>query len=184
MNFTDAIWLELLKFAGAIVLLLLAWLVGQRLTVKWSLYQKEKENDSLTARDFHLLYGEFFAVWKLWNYFVRDIGANGLPGMSRASLLDRASIAEGKLEAILVRIASSKDLNDEEVKVLGRFRQIYQSLRETIRDGAPLEWNHAEHPDYIAFKRLAPQINAIIIGRRQSTRESRILEITSNKWER
>ena len=180
---TTAILQEVPKFLGSFILLLLAWFVGQRLTVKWSLHQKEKEYDLQTARDFHLLYGEFFAVWKLWNYYLRDVGQKAFPESSHGALLDRACLAEGKLEAILVRVASNKNLADDEVEALGRFRQIYQHLRESIRDSVPLDWRHAENPEYVAFKSYAPKINSIIVGQQKNSRQSRILEITSNKWE-
>jgi hypothetical protein len=181
---TTALLSETPKFVGALVLLGLAWFVGQRLTVKWSLYQKRREHDLETARDFHLLYGEFFAVWKLWNYYVRHTELKAFPDASRWSLLDRACEAEGRLEAILVRLASNKALDDQDIEVLGQFRQIYQKLRQSIRDNIPLEWDHAEHPDYILFKTHAPLINSIILnGRTAPPKESNILEITSNRWE-
>ncbi|MFY9698156.1 MAG: hypothetical protein WAK34_07490 [Rhodoplanes sp.] len=71
--------------------------------IQWNIRQKQRENDLSTARDFHLLYGEFFAVWKLWNYFIKDVKAQSLYGASRWELLKRACDAEGKLEATLVR---------------------------------------------------------------------------------
>ena len=82
-----------------------------------------------------------------------------------------------------VFVCDAEGPDDDDVEVLGRFRQIYQHLRESIRDGVPLEWGHAEHPEYVAFKSYAPKINAIIVDRRKSSRQLRILEITSNKWE-
>jgi hypothetical protein len=58
----------------------LGWIVGQRLTNYWSLRQKHHEINLSAAQDFHRLYGEFFALWKLWNYYIQDIGASNLPG--------------------------------------------------------------------------------------------------------
>src|SRR5262245_31485221 len=63
---------EVPRFASGLALLIIGWLVGQRLTVSWNLRQKYKEIDLATARDFHALYGEFFAIWKLWDYYLRD----------------------------------------------------------------------------------------------------------------
>src|SRR5262249_42640723 len=68
--------------AYAVVTLGLGWVVGQRLTSYWSFRQKHREIDLSVAQDFHRLYGEFFAVWKLWNYYIRDVGGSNLPGAS------------------------------------------------------------------------------------------------------
>jgi len=184
----DAALKELPKLMASLVLLGLAWFVGQRLTVAWNLRQKQKEHDLATARDFHALYGEFFAIWKLWNYYVRDVGAEALKGASRWNLLDRACEAEGKLESTLVRLACERSLRDNDIEVLGRFRQLYQQLREAIRDNKPLKWDYSEHPDYVAFKTLAPQVALLIVGldtllSARSATSRVLMDITSNKWE-
>src|SRR5262249_35067117 len=95
---------EIPRALSSLLLLALAWGVGHRISTSWTLHQKKKENDLTTARDFHSLYGEFFAVWKLWNYFLKEAGSMASPGASRWNLLDRACVAEGKLESILVRL--------------------------------------------------------------------------------
>lgn len=187
----DLIINEMLKaipqFVGSLVLLGLAWLVGQRLTVGWNLRQKQKEYDLSTARDFHALYGEFFALWKLWNSYLNNRRANGLPENTGWDLLDRACVAEGKLESTLVRLACEKPLSNRDIEILGQFRQIYQMLRETMRADEPLRWNNANHPDYLAFKTLAPQVSSMIVGqvsRSSPSEPSEVLkEITANKWE-
>jgi hypothetical protein len=116
---------EIPRFVSALILLGLAWLVTQRVSVFWNLRQKQKENDLSTARDFHAIYGEFFAIWKLWNYYVRDVpDLKILPDASRWTLLDRACIAEGKLETMLVRLVSEKELQPEDVKMLERAPKI------------------------------------------------------------
>jgi hypothetical protein len=173
---------EIPKLLTTLIFLGLGWVIGKRLTVLWSRRQKENEQDLDAARDFHALYGDFFALWKLWNYYVRDLGAEALPGASRWGLLDRACGSEAKLEATLVRLASERALTSKDVETLGRFRQRYQQLRESIRDNVPLEWDHSEHPDYVEFKTLAPQVAAIIIGADQVRREL-LMKITSNVYE-
>jgi hypothetical protein len=136
-----------------------------------------------------VLYGEFFAVWKLWNYYVRDVGPNALEDASRWQLLLRACEAEGKLESTLVRLACERPLNAADVEVLGSFRQRYQELREAIRDGQPLTWDSSEHPSYVHFKSLAPQVASLIVGSGRNVPTGHaaaavLKEITSNKWER
>ncbi len=78
-------------------------------------------------------------------------------------------------------LASEKPLNDDEVAILGHFRQLYQQLRQSIRDDQPLKWDYAEHPDYMAFKELA-----LIVGTAKGPELSSntLVKITSNKWER
>src|SRR5262245_31485222 len=53
---------------------------------------------------------------------------------SRWDLLDRACTCEGNLESILVRLASERPLESDDIEVLGCFRQLYQKLRQCIRD--------------------------------------------------
>jgi hypothetical protein len=178
----DAAAVETPKLIMTLVFLGLGWVIGKRLTVLWSRRQKQNEQDLDAARDFHALYGEFFALWKLWNYYVRDLGAEALPGASRWQLLDRACAGEAKLESTFVRLASEKSLTGKDIDTLGRFRQRYQQLRESVRDNVPLEWDHSEHPDYMEFKTLAPQVAAIIIGSGRVRREL-LTKITSNIYE-
>jgi mechanosensitive ion channel-like protein len=147
----------------ALITLGLGWLVGQRLTLSWNLRQKRRELDLSNAKEFQALYGEFFAVWKLWNYYTRDIGDKSLPGASRWELLNRACAAEAGMESIFVRLASERNLSDTQVESLGQFRQLYQTLREVIRDNKPLRWDHSEHPEYVKFKRLGAEVAYFIV---------------------
>jgi hypothetical protein len=119
----DGAAIEAPRLLISMILLGLGWVIGRGLTVLWSRRQKQNEQDLVAARDFHALYGDFFALWKLWNYFVRDLGAQALPGASRWELLDRACKSEARLESTLVRVASEKPLTDKDIATLGRFRQ-------------------------------------------------------------
>jgi hypothetical protein len=179
----DSAAAETPKLLTYLLFLGLGWVIGKRLTVLWSRKQKENEQDLEAARDFHQLYGEFFALWKLWNYSLGDPGSQAVPGTSRWELLDRACSSEGKLEALFVSVAASqRSLANDEIETLGRFRQRYQQLREVIRDNVPLKWDHAEHPEYVEFKTLAPQVAAIIV-RSGRVRQELLLKITSNVYE-
>jgi hypothetical protein len=185
LNFADPLYQEVLRFVFSLGLLAAGWLVGQRLTMFWSLRQKQRENDLATARAFHLLYGEFFSIWKLWNYYRRDIGAESLPEGSRWQLLERACRAEGELEATLVRLACERKLTQSDVATLGQFRQLYQSLREVIGKNEPLAWDSSKHQKYLDFKSKAPLIASLIQGGEYLPEQASkaLLEITSNKWE-
>ncbi len=45
----------------------ITWLVGGHIAKRYSISQKVKEIDISTAKEFFLLYGEFFRTWKIWN---------------------------------------------------------------------------------------------------------------------
>ena len=64
----DSAAVETPKLLTYLIFLGLGWLIGKRLTILWSGRQKQNEQDLDAARDFHALYGDFFALWKLWNY--------------------------------------------------------------------------------------------------------------------
>jgi hypothetical protein len=179
----DSAAVETPKLLTYFVFLGLGWLIGKRLTALWSREQKENEEDLKAARDFHQLYGDFFGLWKLWNYSLRDPGSQKAPGTSRWELLDRACRTEGKLEAMFVGLAASqRSLASDDIETLGRFRQRYQQLREVIRDNVPLKWHSADNPEYVEFKTLAPQVAAIIV-RSGRVRQELLLKITSNVYE-
>jgi len=71
----DSAAVESPKLLTYFVFLGLGWLIGKRLTILWSREQKENEEDLVAARAFHQLYGDFFALWKLWNYSLQDPGS-------------------------------------------------------------------------------------------------------------
>ena len=72
---------------------------------------------------------------------------------------------------------------------LGKFRQVYQRLRESIRDNQPIEWDWSEHDEYTAFKNLAPRVAHLIRtgrntrGKIPEERAGAWLAVTSNKFE-
>jgi hypothetical protein len=164
-------------------------LVGSGLGYWWNVQLKRREADLTTIRAFHDLYGEFFAVWKLWNYYVEDIGPEHFPDASRWKLLERACAAEGRMEAILIDLSSKYHSDRSSLEKLGRFRQVYQQLRETIRSNKALNWNWSEHPTYMAFKCLAPVVAYMTRGRRKDdhfydTQIEAWLYVTDNRHER
>jgi hypothetical protein len=138
----------------SLVTLGLGWWIGQRLTYRWNIRQKRREFQ-LTAtptQQFYSAYGEFFAVWKLWNRLERDSKSFD---ERQWELHKRAAAAEALIEGILVKLASELALDQQQVATLGGFRQAFQQLRQAIRKNLLLEWKHAEHPEYRAFKELA-----------------------------
>lgn len=180
--FLDSAAAESPKIFTNLLLLGIGWLIGKRLSIVWSQRQKQREQDLVAAQEFHAAYGEFFATWKLWNYWLLDHGQE-LPSISaRWNILERACQAEAKLEATLIRLASERKLTTEDIETLGRFRQLFQTLRESIRDGKRLNWNHSDHPQYAEFKRLGSKV-AAIVGSHQVPDDRQLLRITSNLFE-
>src|SRR6266481_4046165 len=107
MPFSDAITIELIKAGISVVLLLLTWLLGQRILVSWDLRKKRQELDITTANEFHHLYGEFKEVTKLWRIIKRNKDHTLSPASTaRWDLLSRACAAESKNESIIVKLAT------------------------------------------------------------------------------
>lgn len=185
----DATLKQVPVLVSAIIVLALGWFIGNRLGMRWNLRQKRRELDLTAARNFYALYGEFFATWKMWNYFTRDVGADGLQGASRWELLTRACQAEGRLESLFVTLVCERQLTDTDIATLGQFRQLYQQLRESIRDNVALAWDSSQDSDYLNFKSLATKVASLLTGEsiaELSTGYSgadAVKRITSNQWE-
>lgn len=182
-------WHEAVKasysIVSAVIVLALSWLVGSRLTYGWNVRQKNREFQLSTSQQFYVAYGEFFAVWKLWNRLDRTVAEFS---DRRWELHKRAAAAEAIVEGTLVKLCSELKLDDEQINTLGRFRQAFQQLREAIRDDRHLSWNASEHSEYKTFKLLAVRV-AALLGRdwpRGSPPCERaadqLIRITSNKW--
>jgi hypothetical protein len=189
----DEVRLEIAKGAISLIVTLIGlgagWVIGARLTYQWNLRQKRRESDLATAQDLQTLYGEFFAVWKLWNTAQRRAGLDGSERL-RLKLLRRACDAEGLVERVFVNLAVERHLSARDRETLGRFRQGYQRLRHAIQDDRPLGWTSSEHPEYLAFKRLAVEVASIVYaegagGRAPSGSEAfaALREITANRHE-
>lgn len=165
---TDWTWQQESIKAGysacvAILTLLVGYLVGNRLTSMWAFRQKRRELDLLAASELYRLYGEFFAVWKLWNHLLGDSSC-GAGDDVRWALTQRAALVDGGFEALLVRVTSERELTNPQQDDLGLLRQGFQCLRETIRDNTPLPWASSDHPEYLKFKELACGFSNLLSG--------------------
>jgi hypothetical protein len=129
---------------------LATWFVGLRLVTAWQIRQKRRELQLDAVGELYGAYGEFYAIWKVWNYRQKE----GIPDPG-GELFSRAAAMEGRVEAILVRIATERRLGPADVERLGLLRQAFQELRDAIRDGRAIRWNYSEHPKYLELKRLA-----------------------------
>lgn len=166
---------------------LLAGIIGQRLTVYWAHRQKRKELAQAASHEFFLLYGEFFAIWKCWNYSV-DRGEPERQSEYQRELFVRVSAAEAGLEASLIKLASERVLSLADCETVGRFRQGYQSMREAIGKSQRFEWNWSGHEQYLAFKKLACRLASLVASSDRARQpkvdqiEASLLSITHNGW--
>ena len=155
--------------------LLIARLFGNALTVKWNIRQKRRELQLSAAHQFYDLYGEFFAVWKLWSYSRGAGNVKGdvhgedqlTPEHMRWDLYQRVCKADGQVEAMLVKVASERVFEtyakeDSEIETLCKFREAYKTLRLVIRDSEFLDWPHPSDPPYQAFKCVAAHVACLL----------------------
>ncbi len=187
MSLSKLLELVVGPMTGAALAAVLAWLLGNRISAWWSVWQKRRESALAAATEFSRLYSEFFSIWKLWNYSLHEDAK--APNDLRWELLTKAAAAEAGVEALLVRLTCEACLTAREVEIAGKFRQAYQQLREAIRDGSKLDWHRHDHPEYLAFKRLGAAFGILVstLDRRGQPSERQastvLAEITSNKWE-
>ncbi|TMQ91327.1 hypothetical protein ETD83_31410 [Actinomadura soli] len=129
------------------------WLVSTRVTDRWDRIKKQREIDLASMLEFQRVYGEFFATWKCWDT-IKRYGAGPAPPEDAAwQCLQRAASIEGAIEALLAKVAGDRQLSDQDIEVLGRMRQGFQSLRKAIREDRNLDWR--ETANYQSFKSLA-----------------------------
>ena len=147
----------------AIIVLFLGWRFGLKFTAKWNLCQKKRETDIANLQQFYSLYGEFKEVCKIWRVIKQERDPNlEVTSDSRWSLLARACAVESKNEAITVKLATERNLDDDALRTLGYFRQAIQQLRESIRDGKEVPSCDREQPEYAFLNELVVKVGSII----------------------
>jgi hypothetical protein len=185
-------WIEAHKtFVGAatsIVATLLTlgggFLVGQKLTAKWNIRVKEREDDLEAMRKIRELYGELVTTRRLWNLHRSEDGSSGPRDARRLHLLDRAATADGAMEAILMKAAFERSLSMHEQDQLGLLRQGFHQLRRQIRKNVSLPWSYSNHPEYKAMKQATHTlIDIIATGERQHLGPTQFEYITDNLHE-
>jgi len=176
----------LLSTSSAAVVLALTWLVGQRLTYGWNVRQKRREMQLAASQQFYVAYGEFFAVWKLWNRLDHDAASKD---ERQWELHRRAAAAEAIVEGTLVKLSNELVLDEGQIGSLGRFRQAFQQLRQSIRKDQILPWTNSECAEYRAFKSLAIEVSTLLGGTWSTCPVPvdraiyQLLSVTSNRWE-
>jgi hypothetical protein len=166
IDWVDKIAEELVTFSFVAVL-------GGAAGFLWANIKQQHELDLKAVERFRDLYGEWFATWKCWEDF-RDKNRSSSNDPTKVELLTRATNIEGSFEVLMVKIASSRHLNDLELRHLGRFREGYQRLRECIEDNEELPFRVQYKPDqvkaYVAFKALSVEFARLLRGRGSSWR--------------
>lgn len=156
-------WLKTLTpVITAVVTLLGGWLVGMRITDHWDQVKKRRDLDLAALAEFYRVYGEFVAVWKAWAAAKDHRREIEVPEDGPWKLLERAVAVEGSLEALIVKIAAERKLNDKDVDILAGLRQAYKSLRKEIRADAPAMWLRGSNPQYDALRGCATYVNKLL----------------------
>ncbi|WP_405704657.1 hypothetical protein OG264_00155 [Streptomyces xanthophaeus] len=138
------------------------WLVSTRITDHWDQVKKNRDMDLAAAQNFQRLYGEFVAVWKTWNALTSGHTPVTTPEHVGWGCLERATAAEGEIEALLAKVAAERMLTGQEVDVLGGVRQAFKTVRRTIQRGEPLDWWSSGVQPYVAFKSLSTAVSVLL----------------------
>jgi hydrogenase maturation factor len=77
-------------------------------------------------------------------------------------LLDRAAKAEGNVEAILVKLATERYLDEKNARDLGLFRQAYQQLRESFKEKELSNSFQRDSAEYYLFDELSCEFLKIL----------------------
>ena len=173
---------------AAVISTLIGGLIVGVISSRWARSQKLRELDFATLEQFQQLYGEFFALYHLWDDFKRGLfqGFESSQKEIAKDIIERAYSMEGRMEAVLTKIAAEKELSLNEIDSLGRFRQAFQRMRKHVSRDKPFNWDCDFHREYASLKIHASRAADIILfGRpRVPTRSHlQILEITSNRYE-
>lgn len=152
---------SLLTLLVSFIVLYFGWYFGNKITIEWNLKQKRREIQLDRANQFFQLYGEFFATWRVYNHLHDN---EYLDDKERCiEIFKRASAAEAGIEAILIKIASERKLDADEIKTLGCFRQSYQLLRKTIESKERFPFSSPEDHKYLAFKKLSCKVAQMLL---------------------
>ncbi len=141
----------------SIISLLGVWFVGNAIATRWQIVKREKEIVLETAQKFYDTYGEFYAVWKIWNHHVRGQKAAGdiISKKIGLELFKRASEMEGDIEATLLKMAAEFHLTDINCQELGELRQAFGLVRYCINHKVEIPFTHDGHALYKELKFLS-----------------------------
>jgi hypothetical protein len=158
---------EAVKFVFSLLVLFSTWMVGYSLLSKWERQKNARESDLTLNRQFQQLFGEFKEIWRLWKVYaptnLPKYAETQAPASITWELLARASSAEGRVEAMLLKLATDRTLTKDQLLTLGLFRQSFQALRQGIRDGQSLDYGFKD-AKYRLFNKLGAQVAHLIVA--------------------
>ncbi|MVO90318.1 hypothetical protein GPA10_37615 [Streptomyces sp. p1417] len=138
------------------------WLVSTRVTDRWEQIRRSREMDLAAAADFQRLYGEFVAVWKTWDALTDGHTPVATTEHVGWGCLERATAAEGQIEALMAKLAAERFLTEDDIAMLGGVRQAFKVVRRSIRRGRPLGWGSSSTAPYLAIKTLSAATSVLL----------------------
>jgi hypothetical protein len=160
-----------LSFAGSLLVPILVavltlsggWLITTRVADHWDRVKKRRELDLAAAQEFQSLYGEIIATWKTWNALNGGYTAQfPVDPREKWACLERATAAEGRIEALISKVAAERDLSPADIAVLGGIRQSFKQLRRLIRSDSAVQWRSDKTREYAALKGWAAATSVLL----------------------
>lgn len=157
------------------------WLVTTRVTDRWEQVKKSREMDLAAAQDFQRLYGEFVAIWKTWNSLTDGHTPVTSPEHVGWGCLERATAAEGQIEALMAKLAAERFLTEDEIDMLGGVRQAFKVVRRSIKQGEPIGWWSSGAEPYMAIKSLSAAMS-VLLSTAPSTKRRRSVTVAARNF--
>lgn len=154
----EAVLPALLTLAGG-------WVISTRITDRWDRKKADRDRDLATMTELSSIYGQFFSLLKVWDS-AHDHKASWQADDTGRALLRDAADAEGRLEALIVKVAAERRLTDEAMDSFAELRQAFKSLRQAIRAGQEVWWWRASEQQYTTFKVAATRIAHLLTSPR------------------
>lgn len=146
----DSFWPNTVSgLVGGLAVVIIGGLIAYGTTSRWErrrgAFATQRARRLSTVEELYGAYGDFFAVWKAWEYFT----ASGKPGSDHSEALAdsrvadfaaRAAVVEARLERFLVQVTLEQPLEPEDEAALWALRFAMRKLRLKIRQRLPLEW--------------------------------------------
>ena len=188
MDFEQQIYLSLIRGGVSLGLLLITWVIGKKILNDWDLKKKKQELDLNLMNDFQELYGEFKDIARIWKVLRSEKYPEfKLNDENRFQLLERASRAESKVEALILKLVTERRLNDKELETIGFFRQACQLLRQNIRKNELFYWDYGDEVYHLFNKsscEILSKISSLPSVKNSSEMLKKITDFRSKQFKR
>ncbi len=159
-------WVKtLMPVIATVTTLLLGWFVSNRVSDYWDRKKGRRERSLAAMQEIAELFGLFLSVRKDWDTLRRFPVLEGQDEereRTRWQLIGRATTAEGRFEALLVRLSAERRFADDELDATAALRQAFKALRKGLRENKRIPWGSDGAPDYLAFKALAARFAVVL----------------------